>query len=101
MDLFVTFNNRQFTGGEINNESNIESVGVYANGLSPESVAIAMMAVIDNLVIEPRDIVQWIVKLLPYDEQEKIATDILGQWGEDIVSSVGDTSGEREDDEAM
>jgi hypothetical protein len=101
MDLFVTFNNRQFTDCEINNESSIESVGVRANGLNPESVAIAMMAVIDTLVIEPCDVAQSIVKLLPHDEQEKIATDILSQWGEDIVFSVGDTSEERKDDAAM
>jgi hypothetical protein len=82
MDIVVTFNNRQFTDCEMNNESSLESVGVHANGLNPGSVAIAMMAVIDSLLIEPRDVVQLIVKLLPYDEQKKITTDILSQSGE-------------------
>ena len=134
MDIFVTFDNRQFADSEINSESNLESVGIHANGRNPESVAIALMAAIDCLVIEPMDIVEWMLKKLPAgeqksirranacesnewedavtmameamkelnrDEQEKIATDILSQWGEDIVSSVGHTSGEGEYDAAV
>ena len=41
------------------------------------------------------------IGLLSRDEQEKIATDILSQWGEDIVSSVGTRSDEGECDAAM
>ena len=120
MDIFVTFNNRQVIVGEIRSESNVESVGVHADGKNPESVAIALMTAIECLVIEPIDIVYWLFKNLPNkeqkdikraiisalsegqdaveiaveavsrlkrDEQEKIATDILAQWGEDIVKS--------------
>lgn len=120
MDIFVTFENRQLIVGEIRSESNVESVGVHADGKNPESVAIAIMAAIECLVIEPIDVVYWLIRGLPNkeqkdikqsivcevgkdqdaveiaveavsrlnrDEQKKIATDILGQRGEDIVKS--------------
>ena len=133
MHLFVTFNNRQVADCEINSESNLDSVGIHANGRNPESVAIALMAAIECLVIEPMDVVGWMLEKLPAseqksirranacesneredavtlamkamnelnrDEQEKIATDILSQWGEDIVSSFGHTLEEGECDAA-
>lgn len=134
MEIFVTFNNRQLVKGEIESESNVESVGVHANGMNPESVAIALLTAMDCLTIDPEDIVYWLVQKLPdaekknikraivceigedhdavelaetavgrlnRDEQEKIATDILGQWGEDIVTSVGTKSESEEPNEAM
>lgn len=119
MDIFVTFNNRQLIKGEIENESNVESVGVHANGFNEEDVANALMIVIECLMVEPRDVVHWLmlsldskdtqvirremvasliegdthtialqaIAALNRDEQEKIATDILSQWGNDIVKS--------------
>lgn len=119
MDIFVKFNNRQLITGEIESESNVESVGVHANGLDEEDVANALMKVVECLMVEPLDVVHWLILLLasedasairramvaselegaPHeialqaiaalnrDEQEKIATDILSQWGKDIVKS--------------
>ena len=120
MEIQVTFTNWQMSKGKIQIESKLESVGVHANGLEAESVAIALMTAIECLVIKPSEIVAWLVQKLPpgerlsikraivsasredqdevklaveavgklnRDEQEKIATDILGQWGEDIVKS--------------
>lgn len=122
MNIFVTFENRQLIEEEIKSESNVESVGVHANGLKPESVSGALMTVINQLDIEPIDVVYWLIQSLPNkeqkdikrsivcevgndddavkiaveavsrldtDEQEKIATDILSQWGQDIVKSYG------------
>ena len=134
MDIFVTFENRQLIVGEIRSESNVESVGVHADGKNPESVAIALMTAIECLVIEPIDIVYWLVQNLPNkeqkdikrsivceigedqdaveiaveavgrldrDEQQKIATDILGRWGEDSVESYADQPESEESDAAM
>ena len=119
MNIVVTFNNRQLIKGEIESESNVESVGVHADGLNAEDAANALMTVIGCLMFEPLDVVHWLIlsldskdanvirremvasliegdtheiamqaiAALNRDEQEKIATDILGQWGKDIVES--------------
>ena len=41
--------------------------------------------------VSVREIVVRMIDLLTHDEQQAIATDILGQWGKDIVNSVGKT----------
>ena len=119
MEIFVKFNNRQLIKGKIESESNVESVGVHANGLNAADAANALMTVVDCLMFESLDVVHWLILLLDSndanvirremvasliegethkiamqaiaalsrDEQEKIATDILSQWGEDIVKS--------------
>lgn len=83
MDMFVTFENRQLIEGEIKSESNLESAGVHANGLKPESVAIALMTAIECLVVEPIDIVYWLVQNLPVEEQKDIKRSIVCEVGND------------------
>ena len=61
MDIFVTFNNRQLIEGEIKSESNVESVGVHANGLNAEDAANALMKVIGCLMFDPLDVVHWLI----------------------------------------
>jgi len=61
MDIFVTFNNRQLIEGEIKSESNVESVGVHANGLNAEDAANALMTVIGCLMFDPLDVVHWLI----------------------------------------
>ena len=133
MDIFVTFNNRQLIKGEIESESNVDSVGVHANGLNEEDVANALMTVIGCLMFDPLDVVHWLILLLDSkdanvirremvasliegdtheiamqaiaalnrDEQEKIATDVLAQWGEDIVKSYASQPESGESDATM
>ena len=90
MDIFVTFNNRQVIVGEIRSESNVESVGVHADGKNPESVAIALMTAIECLVIEPIDIVYWLFKNLPNKEQKDIKRAIVSALSEnqDAVETI-------------
>lgn len=72
MEIKVTFTNWQVFKGKIQIESKLESVGVYANGLESESVAIALMAAIDCLVIESKEVVEQMLRKLPAREQNGI-----------------------------
>ena len=83
MDIFVTFNNRQLIKGEIESESNVDSVGVHANGLNAESVANTLMRVIDCLTIEPIEVVEWLIQSLPQREQIDIKRAIVSAVSED------------------
>ena len=83
MDIFVTFNNRQLIKGEIESESNVESVGVHANGFNTDDVANALMTVIDCLTIEPIDVVYWMIQDLPNKEQKDIKRSIVCKVGND------------------
>ena len=83
MDIFVTFNNRQLIKGEIESESNVESVGVHANGFNTDDVANALMAVIDCLTIEPIDVVYWLIQNLPAEQQKDIKRAIVCEVGSD------------------
>ena len=83
MEIFVTFNNRQLIEGEIKSESNLDSVGVHANGFHAEHVASTLMRVIDCLTIEPIDVVYWLIQDLPNKEQNDIKRSIVCEVGSD------------------
>ena len=73
-------------------ESEFESIAKACDGQSALSIAEAMSDVLEMLhAVSVREIVVRMVDLLTHDEQQAIATDILGQWGSDIVNSVGKT----------
>jgi hypothetical protein len=73
-------------------ESQFESIAKACDGQKARCIAEAMSDVLGMLrAVSVREIVVRMVKLLHPDEQQAIATDILAQWGEDIVNSVGKT----------
>lgn len=73
-------------------ESEFESISKACDGQNPLSIAEAMSDVLEMLhAVSVREIVVRMVRLLNRDEQQAIATDILGQWGSDIIDSVGKT----------
>ena len=74
-------------------ESEFESIARACDGQIALSIAEAMSDVLEMLhAVSVREIVARMVRLLNRDEQQAIATDILGQWGSDIIDSVGKTT---------
>lgn len=74
-------------------ESEFESIAIACDGQSALSIAEAMWIVLGMLhAVSVREIVVRMVSLLNRDEQQDIATDILGQWGSDVIDGVGKTT---------
>ena len=93
MEINVTFYNRQYTECESNSESHLEAVAVHANGLNSESVADALMTVIDCLSIKSLDVVQWLILLLDSKDTEVIrramvASELEGRAHEIALDAV-------------
>lgn len=74
-------------------ESEFASIAKGCNGRHSSAIAEALSGVLGvlNAVSVPELVVR-MVGLLNRAEQEAIATDILGQWGSDIIDSVGKTA---------
>ena len=93
MDIFVTFENRQLIKGEIESESNVESVGVHADGLNAEDAANALMTVIGCLMFDPLDVVHWLILLLDSKDanvirREMVASELEGRAHEIAIDAV-------------
>ena len=87
MDIQVTFTNWQMFKGKIQIESKLESVGVHANGLEAGSVAVALMATIDCLVIEPKEVVEQMLRKLPARERKSILRAIASEVKEEEIDN--------------
>ena len=72
-------------------ESEFESVEIACDGQSPKSIADALFNVLEGYLnsVSFCEIVGEMAELLNRDEQQQVATDILGQWGSDIIDSIG------------
>ena len=74
-------------------ESELESIAISCYGQDARSIAISLGRVLEALSsVSVGKIVGQMVDLLNRDEQQQIATDILGQSGSDIIDSVGKTA---------
>ncbi len=74
-------------------ESYFESIAIACNGQDPEDIANKLYNVLAKLSsVSVTEIVCQMVDLLNSDKQKQLATDILGQWGSDIIDSVGKTA---------
>jgi hypothetical protein len=77
MKVFAEFDNRQLCDGELTNESNVESVGVYADGNNSMSVATELMTIIECLTIESFDVIHCLILLLDSESIAAIRAECL------------------------